>query len=113
MINGKNVMVVLPAYNAARTLGPTLAEIPPGVVDQFLLVDDASQDNTVEVARHQGNIDKHIGLDASVALTWRPLAIQNIVLRLSAAALLPGKGYEQLFGNEVAYSILGNVVLTY
>ena len=39
--------------------------------------------------------------------------IQNIVLRLSAAALLPGKGYEQLYRDEVAYSVLGNLVLTY
>jgi glycosyltransferase involved in cell wall biosynthesis len=54
MINGKNVMVVLPAYNAARTLKQTIDEIPPGVVDQFLLVDDASRDNTVEVAQEQG-----------------------------------------------------------
>lgn len=69
--------------------------------------------STVEVARNQGNIDEHLGLDASVALTWRPLAIQNIVLRLSAAALVPGKGYEDLYGDELAYSILGNLVLTY
>ena len=68
---------------------------------------------TVEVARNQGGIDRHLGLDLSAALTWRPLAIQNIVLRLSAAALLPGKGYEQLYGSDPAYSILGNLVLTY
>ncbi len=68
---------------------------------------------TVEVVRNQGGIDEHLGLDLSLALTWRPLAIQNIVLRLSAAALIPGKGYEQLYGDETAYSILGNLVLTY
>ncbi|MEQ1801632.1 MAG: hypothetical protein ABL989_06905 [Gammaproteobacteria bacterium] len=68
---------------------------------------------TVEVARGQGGIDEHLGLDASIALTWRPLAIQNVVLRLSAAALLPGKGYEQLYRDDVAYSVLGNIVLTY
>ncbi len=33
--------------------------------------------------------------------------------RLSVAALLPGSGYEALFGDEVAYSVLGNIVLTY
>jgi hypothetical protein len=68
---------------------------------------------TVEAARSQGGIDEHIGLDASLALAWRPLAIQNVVLRLSVAALLPGTGYEQLYKDEVAYSILGNVVVTY
>jgi hypothetical protein len=67
----------------------------------------------LEVARAQGPVDRALGLDASFALTWRPLAIQNIVARLSVAALLPAKGYEALFGDEVAYSVLGNLVLTY
>jgi hypothetical protein len=71
-------------------------------------------DTTVlEVARAQGPVDRALGLDASFALTWRPLAIQNIVARLSVAALVPGEGYEALFGDEVAYSVLGNLVLTY
>ena len=51
MINGKRVVVVLPAYNAGRTLERTISEIPPGIVDELLLVDDASGDDTVEVAR--------------------------------------------------------------
>jgi len=71
-------------------------------------------DTTVlEVVRQQGTIDRELGLDASFALTWRPFAIQNIVTRLSVAALLPGSGYKSLFGDEVAYSVLGNIVLTY
>jgi len=48
---GKKVVVVMPAYNAARTLGRTYAEIPKDWVDEVILVDDASRDNTVEVAR--------------------------------------------------------------
>lgn len=67
----------------------------------------------LEVARSQGDVDREIGLDLSCALTWRPLAIQNLVFRLSAAALVPGSGFEQLYGDEVAYSVLGNVVLSY
>ncbi|MDP2311362.1 MAG: glycosyltransferase family 2 protein [Pseudomonadota bacterium] len=54
MIHGKRVHVVLPAYNAARTLAATLAAIPPGVVDAVLLVDDASTDDTVLTARALG-----------------------------------------------------------
>src|SRR5688572_22961691 len=54
MINGKRVIVVLPAYNAGRTLEQTIGEIPPGVVDDLLLVDDASGDDTVEVAGRLG-----------------------------------------------------------
>ncbi len=68
---------------------------------------------SLEVARSQVGIDRSIGLDLSVALTWRPLASQNIVLRMSAAALLPGAGFRALYGSDTAYSILGNIVLVY
>jgi glycosyltransferase involved in cell wall biosynthesis len=54
VINGKTVIVVLPAYNAGRTLERTIADIPPGIVDELLLVDDASGDDTVEVAERLG-----------------------------------------------------------
>jgi glycosyltransferase involved in cell wall biosynthesis len=54
MINGQCVIVVLPAFNAAKTLERTLAEVPPGIVDEFLLVDDASRDDTVAQARLLG-----------------------------------------------------------
>jgi hypothetical protein len=67
----------------------------------------------LEVARGQGPIDREMGIDASLALTWRPLQIQNIVARLSVAALVPGKGFEALFGDEIAYAGLGNIVITY
>jgi glycosyltransferase involved in cell wall biosynthesis len=48
------VLAVLPAYNAERTLAATLADFPPGCVDEILLVDDGSTDNTVQVARDMG-----------------------------------------------------------
>ena len=48
------VIAVLPAYNAERTLAATLADFPPGCVDEILLVDDESTDNTVAVAREMG-----------------------------------------------------------
>ena len=54
MVNGKKVLVVLPAYNAAATLERTLADVPSGVVDDFLLVDDASVDATVATAARLG-----------------------------------------------------------
>ena len=54
MIAGKRLMVVLPAYNAARTLEQTIGEIPSEIVDDILLVDDASHDATVEVAQRLG-----------------------------------------------------------
>ena len=54
MIRGQKLVVVLPAYNAARTLEQTWREIPRDLVDTVLLTDDASADDTVEVARRLG-----------------------------------------------------------
>jgi glycosyltransferase involved in cell wall biosynthesis len=54
LIKNKRVMVVLPAYNAAQTLERTVAEIPREIVDDLLVVDDASKDTTVDVARRLG-----------------------------------------------------------
>ncbi len=52
-VRGKTI-AVMPAYNAAATLERTIADIPPGSVDQVILVDDCSRDNTVEVAERLG-----------------------------------------------------------
>jgi glycosyltransferase involved in cell wall biosynthesis len=54
MLYGKRIVVVLPAYNAARTLERTVSEIPPEVVDEILLIDDSSKDETIEIARRLG-----------------------------------------------------------
>jgi glycosyltransferase involved in cell wall biosynthesis len=54
MIDNKTVCVVMPAYNAAKTLAQTVAEIPRPLVDDIILVDDGSSDNTVELARSLG-----------------------------------------------------------
>ena len=51
MVRGKKIIVVLPAYNAESTLRDTYREIPPDIVDEVILVDDASTDHTVAVAR--------------------------------------------------------------
>lgn len=61
MISDKKVVVVLPAYNAAKTLSQTYSEIPFDIVDEVILVDDNSPDNTVEVAKELGikHIVKH------------------------------------------------------
>lgn len=54
MVGGKRVITVLPAYNAERTLEQTVREVPPGLVDEFILVDDGSSDDTVQVAQRLG-----------------------------------------------------------
>ncbi|MEL6593341.1 MAG: glycosyltransferase family 2 protein [Bacteroidota bacterium] len=54
MVRGKKVVVVMPAYNAAQTLKTTYDEIPFDLVDEVVLVDDQSRDNTFEVANELG-----------------------------------------------------------
>lgn len=58
MINGKKIIVVLPAYNAEMTLEQTYQEIPFDIVDEVVLVDDKSRDRTAELAHRIGI--KHI-----------------------------------------------------
>ncbi len=54
MLYGKRIAVVLPAYNAARTLERTVQDIPKEIVDEILLIDDYSSDETVRVAQKLG-----------------------------------------------------------
>jgi len=50
----RKVIVVMPAYNAAKTIEATYNDIPSGIVDEVILVDDKSQDNTIEIAKNLG-----------------------------------------------------------
>ncbi len=90
MINGKRIILVMPAYNAGNTLEKTYSEIPPQVVDEVLLVDDESTDNTVECAdglgirviRHERNrgyggnqktcYDNALALGADIVIMLHP-----------------------------------------
>jgi glycosyltransferase involved in cell wall biosynthesis len=54
MIYGKKIIVVLPAYNAEKTLEQTYSEIPRDIVDDVILVDDSSKDNTIAIAKKIG-----------------------------------------------------------
>ncbi len=54
MLNGKNIVVVMPAYNAARTLSVTYANLPHEIVDHVILVDDRSKDETIAIAQGLG-----------------------------------------------------------
>ena len=76
----------------------------------------------VEALRNQGDIPSHLGYDLSAALIYRPFQSQNVVFRLSAAFFVAGDGFKDLFasagdpdgaGEDIYYSVLGNIVLTY
>jgi len=71
----------------------------------------------LEELRQLPSIDYEIGWDLSAATIWRPFNNQNVVLRLSGAALVPGDGTDDLFGSkdgdDIFYSVLGNIVLVY
>lgn len=63
MLQNSRIVCVLPAYNAARTLSETLKRVPADLVDQYVLVDDASKDATVQLARELAH---HYPLDVVV-----------------------------------------------
>ena len=54
MMQGKKIVVVMPAYNAEKTLRKTVAEIDRTIVDEVILVDDCSKDKTVMIAKELG-----------------------------------------------------------
>ena len=72
---------------------------------------------TLQALRVEGSIPKAIGWDLSAAAIWRPKATQNLVFRLSGAALVAGSGFRDLFDNtdgRGAYlSVLANAILSY
>ncbi|MGZ5048888.1 MAG: hypothetical protein ACXWF0_17100, partial [Usitatibacter sp.] len=68
------------------------------------------------VLRNQSPPSREIGWDVSAAVQWRPFMSQNVVLNVSAAVLLPGRGLEQLYDENQRgpqYSVLGNLLLTF
>jgi GT2 family glycosyltransferase len=82
MLNGEKIVVVMPAYNAARTLRQTYEEMMAhGIVDHVIVVDDASHDDTVAIAR---TLDRaHAGSRAGGGASGKPR------LRRESKDLLP------------------------
>lgn len=75
MLHGRSIAVVLPAYRAAATLERTFRQIPIDIVDDIILVDDASDDDTVELARSLGMDvyvhDRNLGYGANQKTCYR------------------------------------------
>ncbi len=59
------------------------------------------------------NIASNIGQDVSLTAIYRPFVTQNLILSLSAASLIPGKGYQDMYGRQIPYSISSRIILSY
>jgi len=111
MINGKRIAVVLPAYNAEQTLAKTYFEIPLDIVDEVILVDDKSRDNTVKVAEELGI--KHIVVhEENKGYGGNQKSCYNKALELNAdivVMLHPDYQYTPLLLQSMCYLIANDV----
>jgi glycosyltransferase involved in cell wall biosynthesis len=121
MIHNQKIVVVLPAYNAEKTLAKTIEEIPFGVVDEVVLVDDYSSDNTLAVAQELGlkHINQHkqnLGYGANQKSCYR-YALQlkaDIIIMLHPDYQYTPKLIEamaQIITNKVYPVVLGSRIL--
>ena len=120
MINGQKLIVVLPAFNADKTLEKTYLEIPFDIVDEVLLVDDGSTDSTVETARaldiahviqhdrnrgYGGNqktcYDKALALGADIVIMLHPDYQYTPRLISSMASMIAYGVYPVVFGSRI------------
>lgn len=120
MILGKKIVVVLPAYNAARTLERTYQEIPKDAVDEVVLVDDASKDETLQIAHrlgirhiieHERNrgyggnqktcYDKALSLGADVVIMLHPDYQYTPKLIVPMAYIIASGLYPVVFGSRI------------
>lgn len=120
MLNNKKVVVVLPAYNAALTLEKTFLEIPMDIVDEVVLVDDASKDETVEVGhklgirhiiRHDANkgyggnqkscYNKALELGADIVIMVHPDYQYTPKLILAMSSIIANDVYPAVFGSRI------------
>lgn len=120
MIQGKKLVVILPAYNAAKTLKMTYDEIPFDIVDDVVLVDDKSSDNTSELAkeigikhviRHEVNkgyggnqktcYNKALELDADIVVMLHPDYQYTPKLIHSMAYLIANDVYQVVVGSRI------------
>ncbi len=143
MIRDKSITVVLPAYNAGKTLESTYRNIPFDIVDQVILVDDKSNDNTVEVARdlgiqhvieHQINrgyggnqktcYDRALALESDIVIMLHPDYQYDPRLIHSMAYLIANGVYQVVLGSRILgkgarkggmphYKYLANRILTF
>jgi glycosyltransferase involved in cell wall biosynthesis len=111
MIQGKRIVVVMPAYNASKTLELTYSQIPFDIVDDVILVDDHSKDETVEVARKLG-IKNVIGHKKNTGYGGNQKTCYKEALRLGADVVVmlhPDYQYTPLLIEALVYPIARGV----
>jgi len=121
MIDGKKVVVVMPAYNASKTVEKTYSEIPFDIVDEVILVDDHSPDDTSEVAKKIG-IQHVIRHDNNKGYGGNQKTCYNTALELGAdivimvhpdyqytPKLIPSMAY--VIANDLYPVVLGSRIL--
>jgi glycosyltransferase involved in cell wall biosynthesis len=120
MYKGKKIVAVLPAYNAAATLEITYNEIPMDLVDEVILVDDASKDHTAELARkigiqhvirHEKNkgyggnqktcYDKALEIGADIVIMLHPDYQYTPKLIPAMATIIGNDLYPVVFGSRI------------
>lgn len=142
MIDGKRIVVVMPAYNASKTLESTYSEIDFSIVDEVVLVDDASKDTTVEVAKrigirhiisHENNTGyggnqkscykKALSLEADIIIMLHPDYQYTPKLIPAMSSLIANGLYDCVLGSRIlgvgalkggmpAYKYIANRILT-
>jgi glycosyltransferase involved in cell wall biosynthesis len=143
MVDGKKVIVILPAYNASKTLKQTYEEIPFDIVDEVVLTDDASKDETIEIARqleirhiliHERNkgyganqktcYRKALDLKADIIIMLHPDYQYEPRLMRSMVYLISQGVYSTVLGSRILgsgalrggmplYKYIGNRILTF
>lgn len=111
MINGKKIVVVMPAYKAEKTLEKTYKEIPFEIVDDVVLVDDASPDNTAEKAAELGikHIVKH---ETNKGYGGNQKSCYKKALEIGADIIImvhPDYQYTPLLIHSISYAIANEV----
>ena len=111
MIRNQKVVVVMPAYNAAQTLQRTLREIPREIVDEVILVDDCSTDNTAQLARELG-VEHVIRHDSNKGYGGNQKSCYNKALEVGADIAImvhPDYQYSPKLIESMAYIIANGV----
>jgi glycosyltransferase involved in cell wall biosynthesis len=120
MLLNKKIVVVLPAFNAEKTLKQTYNEIPKDIVDEIILVDDASTDNTIKIAQelginhiicHEKNkgyganqkscYKKALELDADIIIMLHPDYQYTPKLILPMASIIANGLYQVVLGSRI------------